>query len=343
MKKYLLLLLPAILMASTYVWSYSNSCAPYTYAGGSSCSPGMVVSGLSLTGLVSCVTDSVGIGTFGGASSCSPGAVVSSLSATGLVSCVTTSSGAGASVAGVPFVTSIPSSTLDSEVSLSPLPSGFLMNTTGTGIPFIYSGATCSPLFVSGVSSTGLLSCSTSTTGPAGPMGPEGPQGPAGDVTGPIVVTDVTDTTKQMDFNLSNLASGTTTTPNKRTKIVIDEDGTRKQHVFNILGGGSVVSYLLGTGTVMSMETGTITRYDMTCSPAGSVSVGLYAKDNDEPTSANYVATISTSVSTTTGSTNLVSWATTTTVDGKRWSACVLGTGTSSIKCILQLRYQGGF
>ena len=60
-----------------------------------------------------------------------------------------------------PFITRTPDSNLSNETALSGFTTGLLINTTGTGIPVIYGGATCVNQFPRALSAIGAATCAS--------------------------------------------------------------------------------------------------------------------------------------------------------------------------------------
>lgn len=60
---------------------------------------------------------------------------------------------------GAPYITRTPDSDLSNEFALSTLATALLINTTGTGVPTAYAGATCTNQFVRALSATGGATC----------------------------------------------------------------------------------------------------------------------------------------------------------------------------------------
>lgn len=67
--------------------------------------------------------------------------------------------GGGGAPTSATYITQTPDATLTNEQALSALGSGIVVNTTGTGVLTIYTGASCTNSFVRALTSTGAATC----------------------------------------------------------------------------------------------------------------------------------------------------------------------------------------
>lgn len=69
--------------------------------------------------------------------------------------------GGGADLSGEPFITKTASTPLTNEFALGTLANGLLLNTTTTGVPTIYTGASCTNQFPRSLNSSGAATCAS--------------------------------------------------------------------------------------------------------------------------------------------------------------------------------------
>lgn len=74
---------------------------------------------------------------------------------------VTVAGGGGGAPTSATYITQTPDATLTNEQALSLLGNGIVVNTTGTGVLTIYTGATCTNQFIRALSASGAATCAS--------------------------------------------------------------------------------------------------------------------------------------------------------------------------------------
>jgi hypothetical protein len=90
------------------------------------------------------------------------GTFANAIAANGDLTCATPASGGAPTTA--TYITETPDATLSAEFAMSALGTGLVKNTTTTGVPSIYAGATCTNQFPRIQDASGVWTCQTVTS-----------------------------------------------------------------------------------------------------------------------------------------------------------------------------------